>query len=418
MSRAPVLRPAVRGPAGEFESVRQGERPGRRTRSTLRSWIESACALLGLASLAPAQRFGFTHQMLPADVDGTRAVALGDVDGDGDLDAFAGNYGQNRLYLNGGTGVFTDVTTINVPPGGGAAVALGDVDGDGDLDAFVGNFPQENRLWLNGGTGVFADVTATNLPFLLGGRLTTAVAFGDVDGDGDLDAFVGNAGSFPGGQDRLYVNGGTGVFTDVTATNLPALSDGTVAVALGDLDGDGDLDAFVGNSNPPNRLHLNDGTGVFTDVTATNLPALLDPFTRAVALGDVDGDKDLDAVVGSVIQQNRLYTNLTRQVAWRGIPRVGKPLVLDLRGPPNGAWLLAASLASASIPLPPFGMLRLDPATLFVVAGGALDSQGSASLSFLVPSSPTLVGVSVYWQAAVAPPALLTNLEITTATSL
>ncbi|MCI0633515.1 MAG: FG-GAP-like repeat-containing protein, partial [Actinobacteria bacterium] len=363
-----------------------------------------------------------TSTNLPALLDFTAAVALGDVDGDGDLDVFIGNGAspgqQNRLYLNGGSGVFTDVTAANLPAllESTFAVALGDVDGDGDLDAFVGNDGPLSRLYLNGGTGLFTDVTATNLPALLDN--TRAVALGDVDGDGDLDAFVGN---YYGQPCRLYLNSGTGVFTDVTATNLPALVDPTRAVALGDVDGDSDLDAFVGNEGP-NRLYLNGGTGVFTDASATDLPGLIGSCTVAVSLGDVDGEGDLDAFVGNSVspigQQNRLYTNLTRQLAWRGIPRIGKPLALDLRGPPSGTWLLAASLASANLPLPPFGTLRLDPTTLFLVASGALDSQGRASLSFLVPSSPALVGVSVYWQAGVAPPALLTNLEITTATSL
>jgi hypothetical protein len=361
-----------------------------------------------------------TATNLPVLPDWTNAVVLGDVDGDGDLDAFVGNsgldpnlVGQNRLYLNGGTGIFTDVTATNLLalPGYTTAVALGDVDGDGDLDALVGNtFGQQNRLYLNL-PGIFTDVTATNLPALLDD--TTAVALGDVEGDGDLDAFVGNFAR----QNHLYLNGGTGVFTDVTATNLPTLSDNTRGVALGDVDGDGDLDAFVGNFEEQNRLYLNAGTGAFADVTGTNVPALLDD-TMAVSLGDVDGDGDLDAFVGNGGQPIRLYTNLSRQVAWRGIPRAGKPLVLDLSGPGTGFWVLGASLASASIPLFPFGTLRLDPATLLHVGGGALDPQGRASLSSLVPPIPALVGVSAYWQAGVGPPPLLTNLEITTVTNL
>jgi hypothetical protein len=353
-----------------------------------------------------------TATNLPASSSATTSVALGDVDGDGDLDAFVGNYGQeDLLYLNGGTGVFTDVTATNLPAlsDNTHAVALGDVDGDGDLDAFVGNFGQ-NRLYLNGGTGVFTDVTATNLPGLFG--VTAAVALGDVDGDGDLDAFVGKYGQ----QDLLYLNGGTGVFADVTATNLPALLDNTRALALGDVDGDGDLDAFVGNYGQQDRLYLNGGTGVFTDVTATNLPALSDE-TMAIALGDVDVDGDLDAFVGN-FGQNRLYTNLTRQLAWRGIPRIGKPLTLDLHGPSWGAWFLAFSTGTASLPIPPFGTLRLDPANVNLVFASLLDAAGRASITFPVPANPILLGVPVYWQAVVASPERLTNLEITTATAL
>ncbi|MCA8965690.1 MAG: VCBS repeat-containing protein, partial [Planctomycetes bacterium] len=107
------------------------------------------------------------------------------------------------------------------------------------------------------------------------GDYTHALALGDVDGDGDLDLVVGNSGFLGGGQTRLYFNDGAGRFSDETATRLPVDHQITRAVALGDVDGDGDLDLVIGNSpiygtvTGQNRPYLNDGTGTFSDVTAT-----------------------------------------------------------------------------------------------------------------------------------------------------
>ena len=143
---------------------------------------------------------------------------------------------------------------------------------------------------------------------------TTAVALGDVDGDGDQDALIGNGGD---GQDRLLLNDGKGRFTDATATQLPVDADDCSAVALADLDGDGDRDALIGSSSgcsaaSQERLYLNDGAGTFTDVTATRLPVDTDFYTEVVELEDIDGDGDRDALVGSLGRNSRSHAPLAR----------------------------------------------------------------------------------------------------------
>lgn len=257
--------------------------------------------------------------------DVTHAVALGDLDSDGDTDAVFGNAIQspNTVWLNDGAGQFELFGEVHMKPhnqfdyGVSEAVALGDLDGDGDLDAYVANCcrtgwgvhtgteeisPQGhsdayNMVWLNDGTGRFTDSGQR-----LGNWATGAVALGDLDDDGDLDAFEVNRGirsesihSVTGNM--VWLNDGTGHFSD--SEQRLGHSEG-YAVALGDLDGDGDLDAFVGNDDPrtfgqANKVWLNDGEGNFAD----SEQRLGDESTRVVVLDDVDRDGDLDAFVGN-----------------------------------------------------------------------------------------------------------------------
>ena len=127
-------------------------------------------------------------------------VELGDLDGDGDLDAYVANNGLgNRVYLNDGTGVFAD-SGQSLGDHASREVSLGDVDGDGDLDAVVSNTTQETRVWQNNGSGVFTDSQSFDSGNSQGLQL------GDLDGDGDLDAFVAISGS---GNQVWRNNGGT-----------------------------------------------------------------------------------------------------------------------------------------------------------------------------------------------------------------
>tara|TARA_R110002072_G_scaffold141664_3_gene286958 strand:- start:73683 stop:75314 length:1632 start_codon:yes stop_codon:yes gene_type:complete len=284
-------------------------RHGARLHAQLLRALPEPSQLLTLAVLAavaiemPAQvRFEeLPRRTLPVLLDYSMAVAIGDVDGDGALDMVFGNFGQNRLYLNDGAGGYADATATHLPAnsGGTAAVALGDFDGDGDLDLVAGTSgpgSPQTRLYVNAGNGVFVDVTSTQFPSA--GMSTHAIGLGDLDGDGDMDLVLANY-----QQNRLYLNAGNGVFTDATVSRMPVDDDYSRSVVLGDVDGDGDLDVVFGthSSSSPgvrqNRLYLNNGTATFVDATATQLPIGNDE-TMSVAMGDVDGDGDLDLVVG------------------------------------------------------------------------------------------------------------------------
>jgi hypothetical protein len=136
--------------------------------------------------------------------DGPYGLALGDVDGDGDLDLVTANSSGNRVSvrLNGGdnsgsnTGLFSQGSEIRVT-GGPQNVALGDVDGDGDLDVVTANLLNNTAsVRLNGGddsgsnTGLFSQ--GSTLPV---GTRPFSIALGDVDGDGDLDLVTANTGT-------------------------------------------------------------------------------------------------------------------------------------------------------------------------------------------------------------------------------
>ncbi|MGA1780818.1 MAG: HYR domain-containing protein, partial [Planctomycetota bacterium] len=175
-------------------------------------------------------------------------------------------------------------------------VSFADIDGDGDLDAFVANIgTQPNRVYLNDGSGSFVDSGQT-----LGSSYSLSAAFADLDGDGDEDVFVANYTQ----PNRVWLNDGFGTFTDSGQTLGSSYS---YDVQLADLDGDGDIDAWVSNTQmQPNKVWLNDGAGTFSD----SGQALGASNSLRAQLGDLDGDGDPDAfVANSGAQGNMVFLN-------------------------------------------------------------------------------------------------------------
>lgn len=260
----------------------------------------------------------FSHPaspMITEDGNGTLCVAIRDLDADGNPDILAGNMGEGlRLILGLGKGLFLETTTGRFqasPKSGIQATALIDVDGDGNLDrveAVNGLFGGQNELWLGDGRGGFANRTASHFP--KDRDISIDVVGADIDGDGDLDLAFANV-----GQNSLYLNDGKGHFKDITASNLPKKQANTRALAFGDVDGDKDMDLLIANTNAANLLLLNDGKGRFS--VASAFPKDTDE-TQDLKLADLDGDGDLDLVLvngrhrmtGSLGQQNRLYLNM------------------------------------------------------------------------------------------------------------
>ena len=249
--------------------------------------------------------FGLTN------VGSSAAPTFADIDNDGDLDAFVGNFAGNTVfYRNTGTAAAPTFTLEATNPfgltdvGDRGAPTFADIDNDGDLDAFVGNFAGNTLFYRNTGTAAAPTFTpeATNPFGLTDVGFRAAPTLADIDGDGDLDAFVGNL----VGNTLFYRNTGTAAAPTFTleATNPFGLTDvGTrSAPTLADIDGDGDLDAFVGNLDGNTLFYRNTGTAAAPTFTleATNPFGLTDVGVVATpTLADIDGDGNLDAFVGN-----------------------------------------------------------------------------------------------------------------------
>src|SRR5690606_31321881 len=213
---------------------------------------------------------------------------------------------QTQLLTNDGRGYFTNVTATHMPHMVDRTImmAASDFDGDGHQD-LAGVAWGQGAPWQvlrNDGTGGFVPHQVFARGFGEG------LAVGDIDGDGDVDILV----SEDLGIDRLFVNDGQGTFAD-ESHRLPQPIGSLSGPCLVDLDLDGDLD-YVTSAGPAD-VALNDGAGFFRRAPITFMPSTPLPGSAATA-ADFDGDGDLDILVAADLGNihGRLYLNLTRQI--------------------------------------------------------------------------------------------------------
>ncbi len=283
---------------------------------------QGAPTLLFLNNGSTTNPFGGVTPLAITNVNAT-SVAVGDVIGNGRQDLIVGVMSTNpnsltpsQLFLNNGS-VTNPFSAAPIPITGAdyvTSLALVKLNGT-KPDLVVGQaglvsngttYGEPTRVFLNTGskTSPFGGT-----PLNVGGidLTTTAVAVGDMNGDGHPDLVVGHNGE----PTRLFLNSGiaSNPFGTATPQNITA-AEATTSLAVADVNGDGHLDLIVGNSGVPTQLFLNNGSATtpFHGVTGQNVTAAGDD-TQSVALGNLNGDTRPDLFVGLNGDFPRVYLN-------------------------------------------------------------------------------------------------------------
>ena len=350
--------------------------------------------------------------------DNASCAGLGDGDADGVLDLYYGNwlvtYPQDpahpdEYYEGNGDGTFTDrfvAAGLELErPYSCYGVLWNDYNNDGAQDIYVGNYHlYPNQLWQNQGDGTYVNVAEdvgaafddveSGHGWLTGGH-SYGGDFGDVDNDGDMDAYVANLAhprEHPWSDPSMFLlNSGA---PDYTFENLFAergfqYDEGDLNATFADYDNDMDLDLMVASVYRHHfaRLYQNDGAGNFTDVTYE--AGLNEHDVASLVWADFDEDGDLDIVI-----KNRLFRNELQSGAhWVRLELEGTTTNRDAIG--ARVWLTAGGVTQMRDVHGP---------------GGHVNAQSSRILHFGLADNTTVDSVEVRWVGGATEP--ITGVEV------
>ncbi|MGA3327934.1 MAG: choice-of-anchor D domain-containing protein [Terriglobia bacterium] len=388
------------GAGTEPESVAMGDFNGDRKLdlAVINDRSNNVTILLGNGDGTFQTAVNYTVGSAPTD------VAAGDFNGDGKLDLAVTNADSNNvtILLGNGNGTFTPAASSPATGTEPYAVAVGDFNGDGKLDLAVANYVSGNvTILLGNGDGTFA--CAASSPTT--GTKPSAIAVGDFNGDGKLDLAVANYGS-----NNLTILLGNGDGTFSSAALSPATGTEPYSVAVGDFNGDGFADLVVANyGDTPGTasvlLNKADGTGTFqtqSKYTVGSVPTY-------VAVGDLNGDANLDLAVAN--QASNTMTIFLGNGAGTFTPAATSPatgaepwavVVGDFNG--DGKLDLAtvnfySSNVSVLLQLPPAPVASLAPASL------TFGNQNLGTMSASQPVALTNTGDATLTITSITPSA-------------
>ncbi|NNF35984.1 MAG: CRTAC1 family protein [Saprospiraceae bacterium] len=232
-------------------------------------------------------------------------ASFGDYDNDGLIDLYitnSGGDGKNFLYRNIGDGKFqmqADHPLMSDEKPSRSAI-WADVDGNGELDLFITNEGNKtNDLYINKGNGAFEKYLNGSLATSQSSSMTAS--WGDIDNDGDLDVFIGNAGFYEEQRNQLFLNE-DGTFIEVIDDPVTLFKGCTYGSSMVDYNNDGHLDLFITNgfckSNLGNRLYRNKGDGTFED-RSSEFSVNPDVCSYGNAWGDFNNDGFMDLVIAN-----------------------------------------------------------------------------------------------------------------------